>query len=66
LLFPDQAPLFAANDIREAVACASLLCGSFKSIDAFLGFAKTEAFEIFSAHKSALAAIAEVPIEHRR
>jgi len=37
-----------------------------KSIDAFRGFAKTEAFEIFSAHKSAVAAIADVLIEHRR
>jgi ATP-dependent Zn protease len=64
LLFTDQTPMVATNDMRRAEAFANLVASTAKSAAAFLDYARCEAAEILAAHKSAVAAIADALIEH--
>jgi hypothetical protein len=65
LFFPDQPVMTAFYDTNEAAAFAALICSTPKSVEAFLEFARVEAFEILTAHKTAVLAIANALIENR-
>jgi hypothetical protein len=65
LFFPDEPVMTAYFDVTEAAAFAALICSTPKSVEAFLEFAKVEAFEILTAHKTAVLAIANALIENR-
>jgi hypothetical protein len=55
--------MIASHDIRQAEAFANLVASTPKSAAAFLEFAKTEAAEILTAHKSSVEAIAVALLE---
>jgi hypothetical protein len=65
LFFPGQPVMTAYYDTTEAAAFAALICSTPKSVEAFLEFARVEAFEILAAHKTAVLAIANALIKNR-
>jgi hypothetical protein len=65
LFFPDQPVMTAFYDTNEAAAFAALICSTPKSVEAFLEFARVEAFEILSQHKTAVLVVANALIEQR-
>lgn len=65
VLHPDATPLNAGHDRKEAGAYAAVVCCSPTAIDAFLGYAFTEAKALIERYRHVVVALADALVEKR-
>ena len=64
-LFPDQTPMQAASDVRQAAAHAKLIASDLKAAMTLLDHARIDAARILIANKYRIEAVAAALIEHK-
>jgi hypothetical protein len=65
LLYPDDVPLNATQDEREALSFAGIICVTYSAVETFLSYARAEAMALLTAHRCALTALADELLERR-
>jgi hypothetical protein len=65
IYYPDDQPLRAIDDDRQALLFASLVCSTTTSVQAFLDFARAEAWGLIQQHRHVVDALAVSLLEQR-